>query len=59
MTALVQSLREVITSLISAGTLPDQDDTAAALLWMTLFDERIVVDLGRTHGWTAHRIVTM
>lgn len=56
MTALLRSLEGAIGDLVTAQVVPDQDRTAGALLWITLFDERIVVDLGRTHGWTTHRI---
>jgi AcrR family transcriptional regulator len=54
--ALITALTAAVDALISEGALPAQDLAAAALVWITLFDERTVVDLGRTRGWTAHRI---
>ncbi len=55
-TALVGALRDAVTALIDQQVLPEQDIAAAVLVWITLFDERTVVDLGRTHGWTTRRI---
>ena len=55
-TALLRSLESAIADLVSAGVVPAQDLTAGALLWITLFDERIVIDLGRTHGWTTRHL---
>ncbi len=54
--ALVASLTIAVDGLVAAGFVPAQDVSAAVLLWITLFDERTVIDLGRTHGWTTHRI---
>ncbi len=48
----------ILTDLAEDGSLPALDRTAmntATLLWVTLFDERMVVDLTRTQGWTASR----
>ncbi|SDP16832.1 DNA-binding transcriptional regulator, AcrR family [Nakamurella panacisegetis] len=55
-TALVSALGLVVAALIDEHVVPDQDLTAAVLIWITLFDERTVVDLSRTHGWTTHKI---
>ena len=55
-TGLVAALGLVVTALIAESVVPDQDLTAAVLVWITLFDERTVVDLSRTHGWTTHKI---
>ncbi len=54
--ALVASLTIAVEDLVTAGIVPAQDLPAAVLLWITLFDERTVVDLGRTHGWTTHKV---
>lgn len=52
----VDTLREVLADLIVHADLPDQDLDAAVLIWVTLLDERTVVDLGRTLGWTSHKV---
>jgi AcrR family transcriptional regulator len=53
---LLRSLEQAITDLVTAAVVPAQDVTAGALVWITLFDERIVIDLGRTAGWTTHHL---
>lgn len=55
-TGLLRSLERAIDDLITAELVPAQDVTAGALLWITLFDERIVIDLGRSAGWTTRHI---
>jgi len=55
-TGLFDALTVAVAALIAESVVPEQDRVAAVLVWITLFDERIVIDLGRTHGWTAHRI---
>ncbi len=55
-TGLLEALTVAVAGLIDESVVPEQDRVAAVLVWITLFDERIVIDLGRTHGWTAHRI---
>lgn len=55
-TALVEVLDDAVSALVTEEILPEQDLIAAVLVWITLFDERTVVDLSRTHGWTTHRI---
>ncbi|MTD16424.1 TetR family transcriptional regulator [Nakamurella sp. YIM 132087] len=54
--ALIGRLVATLEALIAAGLLPEQDPVAAALVWMTLFDERTTVDLSRIHAWTTRRI---
>ena len=49
-------LAPVVTSLIERGEIPHQDVDYAVLIWITVLDERVVVDLAGTLGWTAHRI---
>ena len=55
-TGLVAALGLVVEALVTESVVPEQDLTAAVLVWITLFDERTVVDLSRTHGWTTHKI---
>ncbi len=55
-TLLSDNLQFILQDLSSEGTLPSLDGVrldTAALLWVTLFDERMIVDLTRTQGWTA------
>ena len=54
--ALLAALSAVLDDLVTAGLLPRQDITAAALIWLTLFDERLVIDLARTLGWTTRHV---
>lgn len=50
------ALRPVIDQLVEAGDLPDQDRDFAVLTWITLFDERVIVDLRSAFGWSADEI---
>lgn len=43
---------EILESLVAAGDLPDQDVEYASFVWITLFDERNIVDLHHTAGWS-------
>ena len=54
--ALVGVLRRAVADLVADGVLPEQDLDAGVLVWVTLFDERLVVDLSRTQGWTTRRM---
>lgn len=54
--AFVETLTAALQELIDTGDLPDQDLAAAVLIWVTLLDERTVVDLGRTLGWTTRKV---
>lgn len=54
--ALVGSLTVAVDDLVAAGVVARQDVLVAVLIWITLFDERIVIDLSRTHGWTTHKV---
>jgi AcrR family transcriptional regulator len=47
--ALNERLTAVLGAAIEAGFLPDQDLRYATLLWVTLFDERVIVDLTHSH----------
>jgi hypothetical protein len=45
-------LLPVIDELVADGTIPDQNRAYAALIWITLFDERVFIDLLTAFGWT-------
>jgi AcrR family transcriptional regulator len=44
---------EILDTLVESGELPEQDTEYASFVWITLFDERNVVDLHHTAGWSA------
>jgi AcrR family transcriptional regulator len=44
-TGLYERLERLLRSAIRAGVLPRQDVRYAVLIWVTIFDERVVVDL--------------
>jgi AcrR family transcriptional regulator len=44
-TGLHERLERLLRSAIRAGVLPRQDVRYAVLIWVTIFDERVVVDL--------------
>lgn len=49
--ALFAALAPVVEELVEDGAIPGQDLDYAVLLWITIFDERVIVDLaGR--GWS-------
>lgn len=48
--ALHNLLSGVLRAAVDAGVIPAQDLGYATLLWVTLFDERVVLDLTHTHG---------
>jgi AcrR family transcriptional regulator len=54
--AFYQILAAIILELIAAGDLPEQDLDYAVLVWVTLFDERAIVDLAQGLGWTPRKI---
>lgn len=43
---------EILQALVDAGDLPDQDIEYASFVWITLFDERNIVDLHHAAGWS-------
>ena len=45
-------LHPAIQGLIDDGVIPDQDPEYAALMWITLFDERVIIDLTTVLGMT-------
>jgi len=46
----------ILDKLIIAGVIPEQNRDRAALIWITLFDERVLIDLTSTFGWDAARV---
>ena len=48
-TVLNERLAAVLRQAMEAGFLPGQDIRYATLLWVTLFDERVIVDLTHSH----------
>lgn len=55
--ALHTALADVVQALMARGAIATADVTATVLLWITIFDERVVYDLGRHHGWSTAQIV--
>lgn len=45
-----------IEQLIEDGELPEQNSDYAVLMWVTLFDERVFVDLATSLGWDEETI---
>lgn len=54
---LYSALDSVLEDLIAAGDMRGPDSVAAVLMWVTIFDERVIYDLDRHHGWSEDRIV--
>jgi AcrR family transcriptional regulator len=50
--AIYDTLAPFLTALIDAGRLPRQPVDYAVLMWITVFDERVIMDLLATAGWT-------
>ncbi|MCW2913439.1 MAG: putative transcriptional regulator, TetR family [Actinomycetia bacterium] len=50
--AIYDTLAPFITALIDSGRLPRQPIDYAVLMWITVFDERVILDLLATAGWT-------
>lgn len=46
----------ILDQLIESSVLPDQDRDRAALIWITLFDERVLIDLSTSFGWDATHV---
>jgi AcrR family transcriptional regulator len=49
-------LTPVLQRLIESGILPAQDFDYAILMWMTIFDERVFVDLEAAFSWSPEQI---
>jgi AcrR family transcriptional regulator len=54
--ALYAALEPILLALIEDNVLPEQDIEYAVLIWITLFDERVILDLAETNGWQSGRI---
>jgi AcrR family transcriptional regulator len=54
--ALYAALAPVVAELVEEGVVPPQEVDFAVLLWVTLFDERVIVDLTSSLGWSSRRI---
>ena len=50
--ALAVALRAALQGLVDDAVIPEQDLEVASLIWITLFDERVVIDLTRALHWT-------
>ncbi|GGN21870.1 AcrR family transcriptional regulator [Actinoplanes campanulatus] len=50
---LYERLARLVEAAIASGAVPRQDVRFAVLMWVTIFDERVVVDLTRTLAWSA------
>lgn len=55
-TQLYEVLGRVLDDLFATGHMPKPDPEAAVLLWTTIFDERVIYDLGEHRGWSAETI---
>jgi AcrR family transcriptional regulator len=54
--ALHTILVGVLDDLMARGAMPTMDRTFAVLLWITIFDERVIYDLTEHHHWNSARI---
>lgn len=54
--ALFRALAPAIEELVEEEVIPEQDVEYAVLLWITIYDERVIVDLSTTLGWPTKRI---
>ncbi|MDI6102076.1 TetR/AcrR family transcriptional regulator [Actinoplanes sp. NEAU-A12] len=50
---LYDRLDGLVEAAITGGRVPPQDVRFAVLMWVTIFDERVVVDLTHTLAWSA------
>ncbi|MDT3444641.1 TetR/AcrR family transcriptional regulator [Pseudofrankia sp. BMG5.37] len=55
---LFGALAPMLAALTDAGGIPPTSAEYGVLLWVTVFDERVVVDLHDSLGWPAERIAT-
>ncbi|ABW15352.1 putative transcriptional regulator, TetR family [Parafrankia sp. EAN1pec] len=53
---LHQVLAPVVLGLVDNGVLPPQEPEYAVLLWASVFDERVIVDLLDTLGWSVEQV---
>ncbi|HVW42089.1 MAG TPA: TetR/AcrR family transcriptional regulator [Amycolatopsis sp.] len=57
--ALHAVLEPIVAELIEDGACPAQEMDYAILVWITLFDERVIVDLASALDWPGGRITSM
>lgn len=55
-TAMHDILADVLNTLAREGKTSEFDVTYAVLLWITIFDERVVYDLAEHRGWSPTEI---
>jgi AcrR family transcriptional regulator len=53
---ILATLAPVVSALIEQGVLPAQDLDYAVLIWITLFDERVIIDLRTSKAWSNRRL---
>ncbi|KPM51291.1 TetR family transcriptional regulator [Frankia sp. R43] len=53
---LHEVLAPVLVGLAETGVLPPQEAEYAVLLWASVFDERVIVDLLDTLGWSVEQV---
>jgi len=53
---LDSTLTEVVRRLVEGGAVPDVDTRYSVLIWITTFDERVIVDLAETLRWGPEQI---
>ncbi|GLY20214.1 TetR/AcrR family transcriptional regulator [Kineosporia rhizophila] len=56
LTELDTTLTAVVRRLVLSGQIPDVDLRYSVLIWITTFDERVVVDLTETLHWGPEKI---
>lgn len=54
--SIAGTLSSVVKDLVALRLIPPVDPEYAELIWITLFDERVIVDLAATLGWETQRI---
>jgi AcrR family transcriptional regulator len=54
--ALHAGLAPIVGEMVADQEIPEQDIDYAVLLWITIFDERVVADLAAIPGWPPRRI---
>ena len=53
---LHETLLPIVNALIESGEIPSQTQDYAVLMWVTIFDERVIADLYQALGWSVNRI---
>jgi AcrR family transcriptional regulator len=55
---LYATLAPLLEDLMAAGEVPRQRTDFAVLLWVTVFDERLVLELRHHLGWSRRKVAT-